>query len=317
MVPKWAAFFRQQKYDNFLNLVRQYFEKQQMEIKDYFYEGYFYVTLSDSNRVRFGLVNLAKHCSTKSQSKWKTIIKQHFDHYLNTIKIQEEFNRKAQNFKFAKKYLGVKVYPTSRFQQEHHSRFMFKEFTDDLVAALVFVQKQQISIINAEEFPNWNKDIDELFEIGHANIKKQYPIKFEKITLKNELQIFAANTDHFFATNVIFDLDQRTELVGRLGTIVSIPNRNITLLYPIQETTPASNAVLAYKEFTLTGRTLAAEQPGRISDQAYWFHNGEFTPLSYMVVTKDTKPLVILTPPDSFQDMLNKLDPSEKDDIEN
>ena len=193
---------------------------------------------------------------------------------------------------------------------------MFKEVMDDLVAALVFVQKQQISIINTEEFPNWNKEIDELFEIGHANIKKQYPIKFEKITLKNQLQIFAANTDHIFATNVIFDLDQRTELVGRFGTILSIPNRNITLLYPIQETTPASDAVLAYKEFTLTGRTLAAEQPGRISDQAYWFHNGEFTPLSYKVVTKDTKPLFILTPPDSFQDMLNKLGPSEMDEID-
>jgi hypothetical protein len=310
MVPKWAEFFTHEKYDEFIDLVRQYMKKQKLEIKDYANEGYLIVQTRDSGSVRLGLVNLAKKCRAQSRSKWKNFIKDYFNHVFEILKKTEEFTRKAQDFKFAKKYLGVSVYPDIHELIERKMSIEYRVVMDDIGAILVFVNPEGTRSINLDDFPNWSKGIDELFEIGHSNINTRYPVKFEEISMGDQLKFLAAETDHNFATNVIFDLDNRPELVGKHGSIMTFPNRNLTLVYPIQATTPARKAFLAYKEFVLAARKFSTEAPSRVSAQVYWFNNGEFTRLSHMVTTKESKPLVILTPPTSFQELLNTLDQS-------
>jgi hypothetical protein len=316
MVPKWAEFFTQEKYDEFIDLVRQYLKKQKLEIKDYANEGYLIVQTSDSDSVKLGLTNLAKKCRAKSRSKWKSFIKDYFDHVFKYLKKTEEFARRAQDFKFAKKYIGVQVYPSIHSIIERGMNIGYKVVMDDIGAIIVFVHPEGRTSINFDNFPNWSKDIDELFAIGHANIKKRYQVKFEEVAMGDQLTFLAAETDHSFATNIIFDLDNRPELVGKYGSIMAFPNRDLTLAYPIQATTPAVKAFLAYKEFVLAARRFASEHPGRISDDAYWFHAGEFTCLSHMVVTKDSKQIVTLIPPTSFQELLNELDSSGMNDLE-
>src|SRR5207247_218831 len=141
--------------------------------------------------------------------------------------------KKAHDFSFAKAYLGVRLYHNDYVSSLDESTSIGKQFTDDVFALLVFDFPHSVINVKPEQTIQWNKNNEELIEIGLANIKEKYKfnISTQKIT---DFTIWFVQGDHFFVPNILFDLQNNAKLDGTKGSLIGIPHRHAVLIYPIE-----------------------------------------------------------------------------------
>ncbi len=73
-VPKWASFFNSEEYLDFVNLVEEYFKNRDLKVG--LEDG---VVIIEGGEEDFGLVNLAQICKQEERSKWRDLVREHFD----------------------------------------------------------------------------------------------------------------------------------------------------------------------------------------------------------------------------------------------
>lgn len=295
-VPEWASFFDEKEYSLFVNEIDNYFKNLniQYEIGD----GQIHVSENEFGFSNLGLTNVAQVCKQEDKKYYKEIIAEHFNSMIRANKFDKEFEKIADNFEEVKKYIGVRLYDNDYVAHIGKELTIGKDFAGDIYSMIVFDFPDSVISIKPEQTTAWNKTTDELFEIGISNIKSKYPFTITKEAF-GEFSIWFVQGEHFFTPNIVFDIENRKELIGSKGSLIGLPHRHSAIIYPIEnlEVVKAINGLIP----TIYG--MNQKGPGSLSNNLFWYKDKTFTQLPYKI---DEGKLQFF-PPDIFVELLNEL----------
>lgn len=280
-VPYWAAMLTEGQYDTFINGIESYFAGKEVEITLYKGEGY--LVISDNNsgievydefkkaKSEIGLHNLVQICNQYSQDQWSNIIKGHFTKIENMYSFKKEIEDKLDNFDEMKKYISVRIYPESYLEYGNSDTYIYRKDYTGSISALVFDYPYHVANISTKQAEKWGVSRDKLFEIGLANVFKKYnpQIYSENIDQENKIYLLS-DYNSVFATSFIYKLADYQELVGKYGSIVSMPHRHIILVYPIERRRNLEKNLMGCMQAT---NGLFSEGPGSISNNLFWYYD--------------------------------------------
>ena len=295
-IPKWASFFEYKEYSTFMCEIDNYFRSLNIEYE--LGDGQIDVQPNDFGFNTLGLINVAQICKQEEKEFYKEVITEHFNSMIKANNFEKEFEKIADNFEEVKKYIGVRLYDNGYVEYVGKENTIGKDFAGNIYSMIVFDFPYSVSSIKPEQTIAWNKTIDELFEIGISNIKSKYPPIVTKEDI-GDCKIWFIQGDHFFIPNIVFDIENRKELIGSKGSLIGLPDRHSAIIYPIEdlEVLNAINRLIPI----IYG--MSQKGPGSLSDNLFWYKDNTFTQLPYKL---DENKLNFF-PPDSFVEFLNEL----------
>ncbi|MBK8352087.1 MAG: hypothetical protein IPL21_10465 [Saprospirales bacterium] len=174
-----------------------------------------------------------------------------------------------------------------------------KDFSGDIYAMVVYDLPDTVMNIQPAHFKVWNKTLDEVLEEGIKNIKSKYTSRITQEKF-GEFKIWFVNGDHFFAPNIVFDFHNQKHLIGSKGALIGIPHRHSVIIYPIEnlEVVKVVNAIVP----AIYG--MNQEGPGSISNNLFWYSNGQFENLPYTIENGKFQ----FHPTENFVEILNTLE---------
>ncbi|NDV94313.1 hypothetical protein D0T84_05190 [Dysgonomonas sp. 521] len=296
-VPEWASFFTSDEYSVFIKAVRSYFDK--LNLRYTIDDGVVIVDKeNDLGFNKLGLQNLSQKCKQNDIKDYESVVTDHFETMIRIHKFGKEFEEIVSDFEKVEKYIGVRLHDVEYAANLKKENMIVREFAEGVVAMLVFDLPESVMNIKPEQIEPWGKTIDELYEIGKRNIKQNCAVNLfeEKV---GDHKFWFAEADHFYATNFVMDIQDYPQVVGKKGSLISVPNRHIALIYPIHdlEVVGALNNMLY-----LTSR-MYEDGPGSITDRVYWYNDGAFINIPHRIENEKR----VIAPPDVFIDALNEL----------
>jgi len=295
-VPDWALFFSATEYNAFVSELENYFKGLNVAVE--LSDG---VVIADEKAFGFeklGLTNVAQVCKQEKIADYKEIIAAHFDAMIRAQQFEVTFNAIADNFEEVRKYIGVRLYDNAYVDMLGKELTLGKDFAGEIYAMIVFDFPDSIVNIQPTQIKAWAKTVEELFQIGVENTKNAYPLTISSVDF-GAFNCWFVQGEHFFTPNVVFELENRKELLGSKGALIGIPHRHAALIYSIEtiEVIAAINALIP----TIYG--MNEEGPGSLSNQLFWYKDGVFTELPYSLQEGEMK----FTPPANFVELLNEL----------
>ncbi len=296
-VPDWAPFFTREEYTAFVGAIGKYFKGKNLSYE--VHDGVVELGPNEFEFGKLGLGNLSQVCKqSRNLSEYPEIVAQHFDSLIQGQVFNIEFQKLVNDYAKVKQYLGVRMYPMDYIDHIGMKGVMGKPFAGDIYAMLVFDLPHSVQNVQPEQAAKWGKSFEELFETGLQNIKRNCPVSLKQLNL-GEFDIWFAEGVHFFVPNIAFDLPLRPDLVGKYGALVGLPHRHAAIIYPIE----TLDVIKAVNTLIPIVKGMNEEGPGSLSDNIFFFQNGEFEALPYKI----TEEKLQFFPTDNFITLLNSL----------
>ncbi|RYG54532.1 MAG: hypothetical protein EOO01_01290 [Chitinophagaceae bacterium] len=294
-VPQWADFFSEAQYSQFINIVGTYFRSKGVP---YSIQTGAILRLADKayGVEKIGLLNLAQTCKRVPSSVWNDMVEKHFEGMRTAAAFEVEFNKKAHDYSFVKEFIAVRLYHNDYVAAIKDGLTIGKQIADNIYAMLVYDFPHSVINVRPEQTIQWDRTNQALFEEGLANVRKKYSFRLTKEPLA-EVEIYLVAEDHFYAPNIIFDLEERSEIVSEKGLLVGVPSRHAALIYPIND----MQMLTAINRMIPVIHGMCKDGPGSISDKLYWHYQGKFIDLPYTLDEKNIQ----FYPPPKFVDILN------------
>lgn len=295
-IPNWAYFFDEKEYNEFTKALHHYFSSKNIE---YVIENGVLTTNDKSfGYENLGLTNVAQVCKQNESKHYREIVNDHFESMIRTLQFEKEFNEIVHDFEQVEFYIGVRIYPDEHISHVGEHNVLSKKLAGDLSATLVFDLPDTIMNIKPEQVEKWNKSPEELFILGVSNIKEKYRVEISE-QIYDDLKIWFIDSPHFFTTNIVFDFENHSELIGSHGSLIGLPHRHAAIIYPIEnlEVVQAINMLIP----AIFG--MNEEGPGSVSNNLFWYHEGVLKNLPYELSDESIQ----FTPTKEFTDMLNSL----------
>ena len=290
-VPEWASVMKEKEYTLFMSAIDGYFKHtgEQYSIGDGI------VSLGE-NEWECGLFNLIQICAQNKPKEYAGIIEQHFGRLIEVKAFKDKLD--PADFEKMKQYVAVRLYDIGYINSAGEDNMIRRPFAGEVYAALVYDFPHAIENIKKSEFEAWGKTEDELFAIGIENIFNNYPMEVAESKFDDEKddKIFIVETEHFFAPNILFKLEERKELIGKHGAIIGIPTRHVALIYSIND----MGVLVALTTFFSLIPRFYTNGPGSLTREIYWYHDGLYEKLDYEPGEKPK-----FTPSEEFLALLN------------
>ncbi|MCL1838105.1 MAG: hypothetical protein FWG47_02155 [Propionibacteriaceae bacterium] len=276
-VPEWANQLKEKEFLAFMAAVQDYFSTADRPFT------------IDDGMVRFldddsslGLANPMQICAQNDIADYPEIISYHFDLMREADAFRAKFAELEADFEAVKSYLGVRLYPQEYISFAGENSLICRHFTGELFSVLVWDFPTAIETVQASQVEKWNVSEAELFAIGAENVNNNYAFEIATIAATDDVDLYVIETEHFFAANILLDLDAHPELVKEGGAIVAVPLRNLALIYPISDINVARALTPIFAHTT----NMYAAGPGALTQEVYWYHDGQFESLNYTATGK-------------------------------
>lgn len=296
VVPKWASFFTKAEYSSFIEAIDKFF-----------YEKNISYTLNQDASITAGpndfdlgvsgLTNIAQICKQDERQNYYELVSSHFNAMIRSSQFKNDFNGIIENYDAIEQYLATRLYPLEYLEFGGKENKVFRMLAGEIAEVVVFDLPDTIQTITPEQAGKWYKTCDELFEKGIENVRVKYPCSISKEKI-GEVDIWLAQGDHFFAPNIVFDLDDK-RLVGKWGALVGLPHRHAAIIYPL-ETLAVANDVTAIIPVIYN---MSRQGPGALSSNLIWYKDGIFEELRYEMEDNNIK----LYPSEKFLEVLNNM----------
>jgi hypothetical protein len=293
-VPAWASFFDKSEYKSFIDTIEKYFYKKNVTYT--MDTGTLTPQSNDFGFSMLGLSNLSQNCKQGSRADYYKIVSAHFDSMLRSHQYNKELDKIIEDFEQVKKYLGVRIYAEEYIAHVGKENTVSKHIAGELYATMVLDLPEAVQTVSAEKAEKWGKTRDELLEIGVQNIKSNYTFNVSKEALE-DFKIWLITGEHFFTPNILFDLQNRPNLVGKSGALIGLPHRHAVIIYPIDDL----DFVKTINVLIPLISSMYEEGPGSVSTNLLWYYNGEFENQPY-VIEEGT---IQFTPTEGFLEMIN------------
>lgn len=295
--PGWTNFPSFSDYDVFITLVKKYFDKKRLTFT--IEEDMIAVEDTSSPFQQFGLSNLAQMCKQSRRSRWKSIIREHFDGMYRADAFERNFYAQAHDYAYAAPYIGVRVYPKEYISHIGEEATIKRDLAEDLIALLVFDLPHSVINLKPETTIQWEKTNEELYEAGFGNSRMNYSSEVSAEDI-NGIRIWLIHGDHFFVANAVLDLQLQPFPIGVYGALVGVPHRHAVMVYPIDNL----DVLKALQPFVAILQGMFREGPGSISESLYWYRDGQMSNLPYRLSDDSFE----FTPPQDFLDLMNGME---------
>jgi hypothetical protein len=168
-VPDWAGFLTAAEYKRFRGLVNDWLRADSRGFREG-EGGWIDVDLGAEKPHTIGLANLAQKCHTAEAGDWPALVAEHLDISLNTDDIDPK-----PSFESVKSMLKVRIYPADypASVPTDEELLVRRQLAPGLVAALAIDYPRTVLGVPPDTAAGWGIPIDELFEIGLANVREQ------------------------------------------------------------------------------------------------------------------------------------------------
>jgi len=268
-VPEWASLLKPKYYDQFMNAIHAYFTSKGDAYT--IEEGIVRIEESDQE---FGLNNLVQMCAQAGPQEYPGIIEYHFNLMIEAKAFMEGLD--TENFEEMRQYLGVRLYDSEYLSYMEELTPLCRQLAGEVSAVLVYDFPHSIETLPASMIDTWGVSEDELFAIGIDNIKQAYEWGVQEVEFGDD-KVLVLETEHFYAPNIMLDLEGTKGFIGMYGTIIGIPTRSLAMIYPINNT----NLFNSLNLFFANVPTFYQQGPGSLTQEVYWYHDGQFEVLNY------------------------------------
>ena len=290
--------FSETEYDHFIKLVKSDLTSRGIEVIG---EKNGYLTAKvDGNEQNYGLLNLAQKCKLIAQSKWQSVIKEHFDAFANIKGDEAEIQKNITDFTKMKDIIAVQLYSDDYLNAmgEFKKEVITRSNIPNINSTLVLDLPTSIRTIKKSEVQAWDKTEDELFATALTNtFNKINPHIFEQQVSGGKVTII--NSDSFLTAVLVLNLKKFNQCLGTYGSLVAIPTQGVIICYPIHD----QRVVEVIPSFISLITQLHSEGPASLSPNLYWYRNDTFINLPYKIENGKLN----FAPPQNFFDILNKL----------
>lgn len=256
MIPPWASFFTEPRYEHFMQIVRNILATEAPGATLDEEEG----TWREKDDPReYALLNLAQVCNQAPLDNWPTNV----EHFVRTMRDPQALAGEDEDVATILNRLRVRLYPPEPME---NALVVKVEIAKGLVACLALDYPDRIVTLNRDLARSLGKSSEELFDLGMANVQKTVDPEIEFHTLENGAAIGSITSDDFFTGTLALALDEYLPPEPELGYLVAIPNRHeiLALAFKGTESLPG----LPFLAFV--GRDLFQKGPGSISPYVYW-----------------------------------------------
>jgi hypothetical protein len=295
-VPEWAGFLTETEYKRFRRLVDDWLRAHSRGFREV-EGGGMDVDLGGEKPHMIGLVNLARKCNSTPGADWPALVAAHLKLALDTEAIDP-----APPLESVRSMLKVRIYPegyAAALAEGERELLVRRAVAPGLVSALAIDYPETVVGVPPETASAWAVPIEELFELGMANVRGGDRPGVQRQPLDSGAAVSALIGDSFFTATWVLMLEEFLVPRSPHGALVAVPNRHAVVFQPIVD--------LSIVEGTQAVISLAVEMyrdgPGPISPNLYWWRDGSLT----LLPTRYTEKAAILEPPAGFIDMLNQL----------
>lgn len=304
-IPNWASCLNGKQYSAFLKALERHLQK--WEIFSYQLNDNGGLALpweTSVGALKFGLdiSRLAPACARIGIKEYNSVM----THSLNVFERMNELSREldSSDFDQAKKYIGVRIYDEDYYSTAAGQNAVGGKVADGLCWMLVYDLPDAVRIISRKTASFWGVSDEELFKIGVENIRQSYPLESSPRDVDG-FQGLVVTGDHFFAPNIVFEMETHPELLGRHGALFGIPYRNAVLIYPFENGEVISKIqTLIHLSFKLYEDGAG---PGSISPRLYWYNNKVITDIPYQL----TEDGIDIFAPEEFSELVTRLQPPD------
>lgn len=301
-VPQWASFMDQAQYAAFMEALETFLKSS--GAPDYKIDEGQLLFYGDGlfGLEQAGLLNLAQVCAQQRPREYPAVVAAHFESLKKSAEFFKNFDQELQDFEKIKDYLAVRVHGRDYVDQARETSVLM-DIAEDLYAQLVFDLPDAVRSVHPDEAAGWNRSEGELFELGRANIRQNYPPEQQWYEHENS-GFWLVGADHYFSPNIIWDMESHADLLGPQGALIGLPNRQAALICPIE-----SRDLLSVIGVMIAAvNSMYAAGPGPITSHLFWYKNGQFTRLPYVLNDGQTE----LRPPEAFIEMIKVLPPGSQ-----
>jgi hypothetical protein len=290
--PSGMAIFSAAENDRFVQMVSAYFQQrgETFRIED----G---AVLLPEKNLKLNLQNLAQNCHQNKVRTWRQIVQNHFAHLDKMGTENPEIQDALKNFHKIAPRLAVRIWPLDTLDTIGRDYFIYREDLWATASVLVLDLPDCVDNIQPKNAVLWEEKTEVLFKVGLANVREQCkPERYVK-ELAQGIKVHVVTSESLYTATYALLLDEFSELVGRYGSLVCIPNRHVLACYPIE----GSEVLLAMQQLMPIIDDLFRKGPGSISPHLYWYNQGKYSPITF-----DVRKKTIYLPPD-FEAVLNQL----------
>lgn len=298
-VPAWASFLSERQYSALCDAIEHYF-RNVLNISYEINNNTITVPDNEYDLPTLGLDNLARACKQNRLDDYSEIVAEHFTSIIESIRFRKTFEKSEGDFDQVKQYLAVRLYSSEYINAIGFENVIAKPYAGELSVVLIFDFPQTVENVKPEQIVPWGKTSEELFALGLANVLNHHDFPIAPIEIgPQEDTLYTCEAEHVFATNILLDLESHRELIGSGGSLLAAPNRNLALIYPINNL----SAVKMIESLCMLVSKIYHESPGAITREIYWYQDGKILPLPCEIKQRSIR----FMPPDAFVELLNSL----------
>jgi hypothetical protein len=297
-VPGWARPLGKQGYRSFLSLIEGYFANRHITVAIDGEEGLVKPDLSNyPYSSTFGLQNIAQICQQADRDEWRDLITAHFDSIFDVKDEDSALRVQLDDFKRIKSQLRARLYPVDIVN--HTTEIIQRPGPEGTLEVLALDLPTTVRTVSRSEIEGWGLDETDLFSIGRQNLRATGKLKPNTIQLEPGTALTVYTGDPFYAASHALIIDDYIPADNKHGMLVGVPKRDILILHAIQNigAMEAAGAMLQ----VIVG--MHRDGPGSISQNLYWYHEGEYIVLPYELEDQSLRFL----PPDDFSELLDEL----------
>jgi hypothetical protein len=290
--PDWAAFMTPAEYARFRKLVDGWLTNHTRGFTEVSGGG-LDVDMGRDRPVMIGLVNLAQKCHLAATEDWPALVAEHLDAAVRNDELTQS------TFAAVREMLKVRIYAEDYGAGLSEEALLVKRpLAPGAVMALAIDFPKTVASVSPPMAADWGVPVDELFELGLANVRAQDRPQVEHREVDGSELTFLLGESFFTATWITM-LDELVGPGSPHGQLVAIPNRHIVVLIPIVDL----SIVEGISAIIGAAAHLYQQGPGPISPNIYWRLRDRLTLLPTTVDGQTVR----FEPPVEFIETLNRL----------
>lgn len=289
--PEWASFFTADEYNAFLDVVKADLDRSgaQYTIDDGL------VRISGTEEA-FGLSNLAQLAHVTERNEWPELVAGHFANLRATT--GRDLDALAGDFDEVKSTLRVRLLADESMGGMSLSDVRgSRAYAPGILEVLVYDFPDSTASVPPDHVEGWPLEADAVWEVAIDNVRLEPQPTRQEVPAQGSVFTMAIDDSFYVATRALRLADELPP--GTVDAVFAVPNRHMLMWHAILDV----SVVGAMQAMMQVTSKAFLDGPGSISDQLYWWHDGEVVHLPVRAQGKS----IDFMPPEAFVALLNTL----------
>lgn len=278
-LPDWSPFDDGRTHQAFLDAVEA--DLRRRGIPYTMDEGVVLVpTEGEDEPGQFGLSNLSQQCAAAEREDWSRVIATHFTSVFS-IK-GRDLDALAADYDQVRPILRIRLMPDESMGGVEVPGSTVRAIAPGIQAVLVYDFPDSTASVHMDHLAGWPVDTDAAFEQALANLDQEPNPLSEDMEVEPGTSVRIWYGDSFYVATLALRLGDVLP-PGTTDALVAVPNRHTLVVHPIVD----GGAVAAMQPIYRLAAQLYREGPGSISDQPYWWHDGQLVVIPHHVTGRN------------------------------